>query len=151
MKSQGLITIILLSTIISLTFNFISPNGISLVYSYNSQIDIYDDLFITLEETKYFYEKSSAIFLDSRSSSTYRKGHIKNAISFPYFEFNKYYQKLSKNLNKDSLIIVYCGGESCNTSEKLAHKLMNLGYNNIRIFKNGWNSWKSAQLPIEKF
>ena len=66
MKSQGLLTIIFLSTILGITFNFISPNGISLVYSYNNEIEISNDLFITIEESKQFYENSSVIFLDSR-------------------------------------------------------------------------------------
>ena len=150
MKFQSLLTIILLSTILGTTINFISPNGISLVYSYNDKIDISNDLFITLEESKQYYEDYSVIFLDSRSLSLYKNGHIKNAISFPYLEFDEQYSKLSSKLNNSSLMIIYCGGENCNSSEKLAIKLLDKGYNNIKIFKNGWNQWKSSKLPIEK-
>lgn len=150
MQFQGIITIILLSIILGITFNFISPKGISLIYPYSNQTKISNDLFITFEDAKHFYENSSIIFLDSRSYENYSDGHIKNAQSFPYFEFDKYYNKLSNKLNKESIFIIYCGGESCNSSEKLAIKLMEKDYNNIRIFKSGWNLWTSAQLPIEK-
>lgn len=150
LKFQGIITIFLLSTILGITFNFISPKGISLIYSYSNQTKISEDLFITLEDAKHFYENSSVIFLDSRNYESYNDGHIKNAQSFPYFEFDKYYNKLSNKLKKESIIIIYCSGESCNSSEKLAIKLMEKGYNNIKILKNGWNFWKLAQLPIEK-
>lgn len=150
MKSQGFLTIIFLSIILGITFNFISPNGISLVYSYNNEIEISNDLFITIEESKQFYENSSVIFLDSRILSSFKNGHIKNAISFPYLEFDEHYSKLSAKLNNSSLIIIYCGGENCNSSEKLAVKLINKGYSNIKIFKDGWNQWKSAKFPIEK-
>ncbi|MFC1557944.1 rhodanese-like domain-containing protein [candidate division KSB1 bacterium] len=149
-KSQGIITIFLLSVIIGFSFNLISPNGIDLVYSYNADSFISDDLFITLEQAKYYYGKSAALFLDSRNYGMYEKGHIKGALSIPYFDFEKYFKKISSKISKNGHLIIYCGGEKCNSSQKLAATLMDKGYNNVMIFQDGWNQWKLSNLPIEK-
>ncbi len=148
-KLQGIITILLISVIIAFVANFVSPNGISLIYSYDTGSLISNDLFVTLEQAKSYYQNSSALFLDSRTYEIYKRGHIKGSISFPYFEFEEYFKKLSSKLPKNVPLIIYCGGEKCNSSEKLAVKLIDKGYSNVIIFNNGWNQWKFSNLPIE--
>ena len=46
-------------------------------------------------------------------------------------------------------VVVYCGSESCDASEKAARVLEGLGYTNIRVYKGGKQDWIDSGLPVE--
>jgi len=51
--------------------------------------------------------------------------------------------------SEEFAIIVYCGGEECDASTKLAEQLRQSGYANVRVFFGGWNEWVRAGYPVE--
>lgn len=50
----------------------------------------------------------------------------------------------TKNVSKNAEIVTYCGGPNCGQSTEAARKLMDLGYTNVRVFKEGLEGWKAA-------
>jgi 3-mercaptopyruvate sulfurtransferase SseA len=52
-------------------------------------------------------------------------------------------------LAPDTAIVVYCDGTECELSHRVADKLHQLDYKNVRILLNGWTVWHGAGLPTE--
>jgi rhodanese-related sulfurtransferase len=51
---------------------------------------------------------------------------------------------------KNAEIIAYCGGPQCPQSTQAAQKLGELGYTNVRTFKEGLEGWKAAGHATDK-
>jgi len=60
-----------------------------------------------------------------------------------------HYPKINKLLKKNKIniknipIIVYCYKESCNASELLINKLVELGFTNLREYPHGIVGWNN--------
>ena len=50
---------------------------------------------------------------------------------------------------KNAEIIAYCGGPQCPQSTQAAQKLGELGYTNVRTFKEGLEGWKAGNRATE--
>jgi rhodanese-related sulfurtransferase len=50
---------------------------------------------------------------------------------------------------KDAEIITYCGGLQCPQSAQAAQRLVELGYTNVRTYKEGLDGWKAAGHSVE--
>jgi rhodanese-related sulfurtransferase len=48
------------------------------------------------------------------------------------------------DLAKDVEIATYCGGSACSQSIEAAKKLTDLGYTNVRAYREGLEGWKAA-------
>ena len=79
------------------------------------------------------------ILLDVLPASSYAKGHIEGARSFPLETINK--DTVSAMLSKDSDIIVYCGSFQCGASTSAAKQLSDLGYK-VLDYKGGRQEWQ---------
>jgi rhodanese-related sulfurtransferase len=47
-------------------------------------------------------------------------------------------------LAKDAEIVTYCGGLACSQSIEAAKRLTELGYTNVRAYRDGLEGWKAA-------
>jgi rhodanese-related sulfurtransferase len=106
---------------------------------------------VTLAEAKERFDNGTGFFVDARSGEEFQKGHILNAYSLPEEVFEERIDEVRITFpdSEEFIIIVYCGGEECIASEKLAEQLRQSGYANVRVFIGGWNEWKKAGYPIE--
>lgn len=50
----------------------------------------------------------------------------------------------TRSVSKDAEIVVYCGGAACSQSREAARRLADVGYTNVRVFKDGLEGWKAA-------
>jgi rhodanese-related sulfurtransferase len=105
---------------------------------------------IPFEEAKQVFFSKKGVFLDARPPNDYRAGHIQGARNLPIEAFDKYFDKATRDLPQESLIITYCDGETCTQSNKLTRKLREMGYENVRILVNGWSLWKKHSLPLDE-
>jgi len=81
--------------------------------------------------------------IDSRPKrKKYDKGHIPSAISLPDMYFDK--QKDQLPVDKDKLLVFYCGGFKCKLSHKSAKKAIAMGYTNVKVFSAGYPAYKAA-------
>jgi 3-mercaptopyruvate sulfurtransferase SseA len=88
---------------------------------------------------------ASGVWVDARSESDYRAGHIPGAINLPYERVNNDHRIL-----KDfGVLIVY--GNDYNDSRALgmSKRLMALGYGDVRTLTGGMREWKAAGNPVE--
>lgn len=97
---------------------------------------------ITGEELKAkFDDQESFILLDCRSSEYYDAEHIAGAINLRWKNVPE--QAATVLPNKDTLIITYCGGMTCDASTKCFQNLKTLGYTNLLEYSGGIEDWKA--------
>ena len=148
-----IIVITITSTVLSLSFNIVRPEGIPLLakeLAAAKEID-YDTaeprlLAITLDQALELYQKGT-VFVDAREPEYYEEGHIKGAWNFPFFLELVF--KLDSLQGKDAPLVIYCSGDECGSSEDLAYELQAEGFSNLLVFKGGWTAWNSSGHPIE--
>ena len=148
-----IIVITITSTVLSLSFNIVRPEGIPLLakeLAAAKEID-YDAaeprlLAITLDQALELYQKGT-VFVDAREPEYYEEGHIKGAWNFPFFLELVF--KLDSLQGKDAPLVIYCSGDECGSSEDLAYELQAEGFSNLLVFKGGWTEWNSSGHPIE--
>jgi rhodanese-related sulfurtransferase len=103
---------------------------------------------IDLEGALILLQKAGSVFVDVRSGTSFRSGHIKGAVNIPFEELvsskNDRFAQLAKSPN----VVVYCDGTSCGTAYRAAHKLQPL-VPSVLIYAGGWQQWKSLGLPYE--
>ncbi len=92
----------------------------------------------------------SFTLLDVRTPEEYAKGHIQGALNYPTdktlgdFPDSVKQQILQDFSNKESQIVVYCGGLGCGRSGWAADSLVEMGYTNVFRFKAGYSGWCEA-------
>lgn len=156
------LVLVLLAAVVSIIYNFISPNGIALVGAWSSKVvaggvlappsytEGEDAPVISLSEAMAAYNSGQAIFLDARKKEDYLAGHIKGALQLFMEEFDVEYPLVKDKLPKEALIITYCDGDECELSLHLARNLKAEGYDDVKIFFGGWKEWTQAGLPTAK-
>ena len=50
---------------------------------------------------------------------------------------------------KGTFIVTYCGGPACEVSGRLAERLRSFGYTNVVRYRQGFEGWTEAGLPVE--
>jgi len=89
-----------------------------------------------------------AVFIDSRSSGPYSRGHIPGAVNL-YFSSTFTKESLSKLVKPNNDVIFYCGGEDCNLSPKACARALVWGYTKVYYFAGGFPAWKTAGYQVE--
>ena len=87
-------------------------------------------------------------YLDGRSGSdAYRAGHIPGAVSFTGA---KALAKQLSKAKKDTLVVAYCGGPTCNAYKRGASAAADLGFKNVKHLSAGISGWIKAGKKLEK-
>lgn len=80
--------------------------------------------------------------VDVNEKKIYDDAHIKGAINLSYDTI----EAASANWDKSSPVVTYCTTYECTESHRVAKKLEDLGFTNVRVFHGGMNEWyKQAQ------
>lgn len=90
------------------------------------------------------------VIVDARSDEPYQSGRIPGAIQFDYYRA-EYYAEVIPRVMAAQQVIVYCNGGTCEDSLLTCQHFVSLGVpsNHLCLFKDGWEAWKKAGLPIE--
>lgn len=146
------------SILLSLFYNIFSADGIpfirhplkvELVSMINEDGSSETLKGIDLTTTLDVFNNNNALFIDARDQWEFSEGHIMGAINIPEFSFSVE-NKFIETLNKERLIIIYCDGDDCDTSKRLANELTKLGFTNCYVFLGGYSTWQEAMLPVER-
>ena len=102
---------------------------------------------ISIGELKAAIAEKKVTVIDVNGSGSYAKGHVPTAVD--YAAVNK---DLASKLpaDKNSLIVAYCGGPSCNAYQKAAKAAKELGYTNVKHLSAGISGWLQAGEKVEK-
>lgn len=154
--------VILTSFAIGIVYNSFSANGIPLikkeaavVFDTNEELteseteNLNEIKALTTEQVYEIFGSKEAKFVDARDNWDFADGHIPGAINIPEYKFTPDDPNL-KLLDKNEKIIVYCEGDQCEVSKRLAIELKKIGYKKVWIYLGGWEEWSGNKLPIEK-
>lgn len=83
---------------------------------------------------------------DVRNVSDYRAEHIKDAVSVPVEDLEKY---AGQRLDKDEHIVIYGGRTEYLAAAEAARKLAMMGYKHVYDYSGGFDDYKRAGLPTE--
>jgi len=104
---------------------------------------------IDLARTKEIFDRGEAVFIDGRSPMAFATRRIRGARNCTLGRFEADLAELKKSIPLDRRLVVYCGGETCSLSEKIARRLTAAGYANVLVFEGGWPAWAQAGYPME--
>jgi hypothetical protein len=94
--------------------------------------------------------KVTFVLLDARGTTKWNDGRRISGAKTAFHEFST--DELSKLIpNKTDLVITYCGSYECPLGQKLAEKLVQVGYQYVLEYPGGIKEWADvAHYPIEK-
>ncbi len=105
---------------------------------------------IDLGAAKRLFDLKAAVFVDARSSWPYQLGHVPGALHVPPSEISAAFGAELADLSKDTVLVVYCSGTTCNLGSKLAQKLAeDMDFTRIYVFAGGFPQWEEAGYPVE--
>ena len=94
---------------------------------------------ITKAELKSAVDAKTAFIIDVNSADSFKEAHVPGAIH--YGAHKKDFAKLLP-ADKNALIVAYCGGVNCVAWHMAAKVACELGYTNVKHFKEGISGWK---------
>ena len=164
MNRKNFLIIIILSIFTGFLYNLFSGNGLPLIREEMNIEYVADSTFnnfhngtandeivikgLNLEQTYELYSKQLAVFIDARDQWEYAESHIMGSINIPEFSFEPDNPKV-KGLVRDQIYVIYCDGDDCDVSKRLATELMELGFTRIYVFLGGIYEWLEAGYPTE--
>jgi rhodanese-related sulfurtransferase len=159
--AKELIILLGFAVIAAFTVNYVSPNGIALfgqwdtsqgVITAKPKNDPVTDSFEIKDANtaKKIYGAGKAVFVDARSYEAFIDGHIKDAVSIPTGQFVEFIDHFKTKYPSTTPVITYCSGRECNDSHELAQYLIGEGYENVKVFIDGYPEWERKGYPVEQ-
>ena len=130
--------------IFSLIF-FIGTSGFTqnalddLLKKYNSG----DVPYTSVEQLRMDQLDEEVIILDARESIEYETSHLKDS---KFIGSNNLDQSILDSISRDKQIVVYCSVGI--RSEKIARKIQDLGFRNVKNLYGGIFEWKNTGYPV---
>jgi rhodanese-related sulfurtransferase len=90
--------------------------------------------------------KTTYTLIDSRPLVRFQEGAIPTAIHLPFIGFDKFLDRLPKD--KSQLVVFYCGGITCTLSPNSLKKAKQLGYTNLRVYREGQPEWATRNYQV---
>ncbi len=144
------------STLIAIIFQWFNPNAIPYLAAKVDVVQTKNELtdnessdieYISLELAKTLFD-DGVLFVDAREPEYFLKGHIPNALNNDHFLKLAYI--IDSLQSRNTMIIAYCDGDDCGSSEDLAYDLLDHGFKKVMVFLDGWEEWTNANYPVEK-
>lgn len=85
------------------------------------------------------------LLINVLDQDSYNDCHIPESINIP---FNKL-QEATREMEKDTEIIVYCASYECSASREAWHILDQAGFTNIWAYEGGVREWKQSGKPTQ--
>ena len=87
------------------------------------------------------------VLVDALSPMSYAASHLPGAINMSP---GGVYELAPRRIpDRDTEVVVYCAGSTCDSSVEVANRLIELGYRNVLHYLEGKIDWVEAGLPLE--
>jgi rhodanese-related sulfurtransferase len=87
------------------------------------------------------------VLVDALSPMAYAMSHLPRAINITPEWIDDRARRRIPDL--DTEVVVYCADAGCDSSVRVADRLVELGYRNVRHYAEGKRDWVAAGLPVE--
>jgi rhodanese-related sulfurtransferase len=102
---------------------------------------------VNRDEVRKLIEADDVVVLEALPASDYESGHLPGARNMPHDQVDELAAGLVPD--KDTPVVVYCAGGTCENSAIAARRLEQLGYTNVADYAPGKPDWSEAGLPLE--
>ncbi|REF36589.1 rhodanese-like domain-containing protein [Thermasporomyces composti] len=102
---------------------------------------------ISREELQAAITAGTVIVVDTLPAEYYAKQHLPGAINLVEADVATRAAELLPD--RAAAIVTYCANAACGNSQAVATKLEQLGYRNVRKYREGIQDWVAAGLPVE--
>jgi Rhodanese-related sulfurtransferase len=102
---------------------------------------------ITREELQAEIKAGTVTVVDALGGDYYAKQHLPGAV--PLVEAEVAERAAEVLPDKSAPIVTYCSNPGCPNSQRVAERLISLGYTNVRKYREGIEDWVNAGLPVE--
>lgn len=104
---------------------------------------------LNLREAKQDFDRGDSIFVDVRSAFAYEAGHIPGALHLPSHASTAHLREVLASYPAGSRVITYCSGSGCQSSSKLAKRLVEESVlDEVYVLTGGWPAWQAAGFPV---
>jgi rhodanese-related sulfurtransferase len=87
------------------------------------------------------------VLVDALPPLSYAAAHLPGAINMPPGSVAARARR--RIPHRETEIVVYCSASTCDSSLVVANRLLELGYLNVRHYREGKADWIGAGLPLE--
>ena len=116
------------------------------VLAVNVQAGEYPD--ISIGDLEKAIKAGKVVVIDVNGAKSFTKrGHIPTAVSFK--DAKSLAKQLAKS-KKDTLVVAYCGGPTCNAYKRGASAAADLGFKNVKHLSAGISGWIKAGKELAK-
>ncbi|MFF4340535.1 rhodanese-like domain-containing protein [Kitasatospora sp. NPDC001540] len=102
---------------------------------------------ITRDELATAIETGAVTVVDTLGGEYYAQQHLPGALALVPTDVDT--QASTVLPDRDAAIVTYCSNPACSNSGQVADRLTNLGYTNVRKYREGIQDWVEAGLPTE--
>ena len=88
------------------------------------------------------------VLVEALPEKYWRDWHLPGARHLPHDEVDRLASRVLPD--KDAEIVVYCASRSCQNSHVAAHRLAQLGYENVAIYPGGKQDWMEAGFRLDR-
>ncbi len=103
-----------------------------------------DILNVLYDQVQRLVSNPDVQFVDARRADEFEEGVIGNAVNIYPPEFEDHIP-LFIGWPRDKVIVVYCGGGTCELSHELAERLMEFDFTKVFVYKGGYSEWTAKQ------
>ena len=87
------------------------------------------------------------VLIDALSPMAYAHSHLPRAINItPDWVDGRAHRRIP---DLETAVVVYCSDAECTASVRVAERLRELGYRDVRHYAEGKRDWVAAGLPVE--
>ncbi len=87
------------------------------------------------------------VLVDALSPISYAATHLPGAVNITPETVD---ERAARRIpDHDTEVVVYCMNPTCDSSQIVAHRLLELGYANVLHYPGGKDEWTAAGLPLE--
>ena len=138
------VVVVGISILLAIAFNFLNPNGISLIPEQPDPVPS-----ISVSQAGQAFTQGKALIVDAMPNNFYDMAHIKGALNLPPVQFDIMYMASFPKEDKDREIVVYGNTISAPYDLETANKLLLRGFTNVRILEGGLKAWESGGYPVQ--
>lgn len=167
MACKQFLILLIVSAVLALGVNLISPNAIPVIGEYRTvassgepvvppTAEPGDPPFIDISRARFEFDLGTTLFLDARDFEEFECGTIPGSINIPFEympeddDLTQYLDSSFSGADFDQAIIVFCSGEECDLSLHMGRFLNTSSYTNVMIFFGGAREWEQAEFEVER-
>ncbi len=144
--------IVLVFFLIGVGSNLIPARHIHWLYVPPTEITILNHKIplVSSKEAIKWLDDPLVVFVDTRDDKDYLKGHVRGAVSLSPDDKEQKFPGIEPLMPQGSKLILYCYGPDCDMAEHVASFLIDFGYSDIMIMKDGYPGWEQNGFPTQK-